>query len=161
MQLVNASDKVQYTIDIITLPNLDTKVANWDGINEFTEESETAKFESLNQTQLSNIHFEPLNLTGISNNLTALVSNFNVNCSQLLDCISQKDVETPPNWWGLAAILIVLVTSMGNILVILAISWDRRLQNMTNYFLLSLAATDLMVAIFVMPIAIVVLVLGK
>lgn len=67
----------------------------------------------------------------------------------------------PANWWGLVALLVVLLTLFGNILLILAISWDRRLQNMTNYFLLSLAVTDLMVASLVMPLSIVVLVLGK
>nr|AAS57919.1 type 2 serotonin receptor [Panulirus interruptus] len=68
----------------------------------------------------------------------------------------------PPaaNWWGLVALLVVLLTLFGNILLILAISWDRRLQNMTNYFLLSLAVTDLMVASLVMPLSIVVLILG-
>nr|ABX10972.1 type 2 serotonin receptor [Procambarus clarkii] len=65
------------------------------------------------------------------------------------------------NWWGLVALLVVLLTLFGNILLILAISWDRRLQNMTNYFLLSLAVTDLMVASLVMPLSIVVLVLGR
>nr|AOG12997.1 serotonin receptor type 2B [Homarus americanus] len=64
------------------------------------------------------------------------------------------------NWWGLVALLVVLLTLFGNILLILAISWDRRLQNMTNYFLLSLAVTDLMVASLVMPLSIVVLILG-
>ena len=63
--------------------------------------------------------------------------------------------------WGFVATLIALLTVVGNILVILAVSWDRRLQNMTNYFLLSLAVTDLMVAILVMPVAIVILVMGK
>uniref|UniRef100_A0A0P4W867 G-protein coupled receptors family 1 profile domain-containing protein n=1 Tax=Scylla olivacea TaxID=85551 RepID=A0A0P4W867_SCYOL len=67
----------------------------------------------------------------------------------------------PANWWGLVALLVVLLTLFGNILLILAISWDRRLQNMTNYFLLSLAVTDLMVASLVMPLSIVVLVLGE
>ncbi|CAL4065906.1 unnamed protein product, partial [Meganyctiphanes norvegica] len=65
------------------------------------------------------------------------------------------------NWWGLFALVVVVLTGVGNVLVILAISWDRRLQNMTNYFLLSLAVTDLMVATLVMPLAIVVLVLGE
>lgn len=71
--------------------------------------------------------------------------------------------RVPPaaNWWGLVALLVVLLTLFGNILLILAISWDRRLQNMTNYFLLSLAVTDLMVASLVMPLSIVVLILGQ
>ncbi|CAH1117741.1 unnamed protein product [Phaedon cochleariae] len=53
------------------------------------------------------------------------------------------------NWWALSALGLVLGTAAGNILVCLAICWERRLQNVTNYFLMSLAITDLMVAILV------------
>lgn len=52
-------------------------------------------------------------------------------------------------------------TAAGNILVCLAIAWEKRLQNVTNYFLMSLAVTDLMVAILVMPFSILTLVRGE
>lgn len=64
------------------------------------------------------------------------------------------------NYWALMAIVLVFGTAAGNILVCLAICWERRLQNVTNYFLMSLAITDLMVAILVMPLGIVTLVKG-
>lgn len=65
------------------------------------------------------------------------------------------------NYWALLAVLLVIFTAAGNILVCLAITWERRLQNVTNYFLMSLAITDLMVAILVMPLGILTLVKGK
>lgn len=65
------------------------------------------------------------------------------------------------NWWALLALALVVATAAGNILVCLAITWERRLQNVTNYFLMSLAITDLMVAILVMPLGILTLVKGK
>lgn len=65
------------------------------------------------------------------------------------------------NWWALLALILVVGTAAGNILVCLAITWERRLQNVTNYFLMSLAITDLMVAILVMPLGILTLVKGK
>lgn len=65
------------------------------------------------------------------------------------------------NWWALLALVLVLGTAAGNILVCLAITWERRLQNVTNYFLMSLAITDLMVAVLVMPLGILTLVRGK
>lgn len=65
------------------------------------------------------------------------------------------------NWWALSALGLVLGTAAGNILVCLAICWERRLQNVTNYFLMSLAITDLMVAILVMPLGIWTLFRGK
>jgi len=65
------------------------------------------------------------------------------------------------NWWAMLALVLVLGTAAGNILVCLAIVWERRLQNVTNYFLMSLAITDLMVAVLVMPLGILTLVRGE
>lgn len=65
------------------------------------------------------------------------------------------------NWWAMLALVLVLGTAAGNILVCLAITWERRLQNVTNYFLMSLAITDLMVAVLVMPLGILTLVRGE
>lgn len=65
------------------------------------------------------------------------------------------------NYWALFALVLVIGTAAGNILVCLAIAWERRLQNVTNYFLMSLAITDLMVAILVMPLGILTLVKGE
>lgn len=64
---------------------------------------------------------------------------------------NKKDTD---NYWALFAFVLVAGTAAGNILVCLAIAWERRLQNVTNYFLMSLAITDLMVAILVMPLGI-------
>ncbi|XP_033208961.1 D(2) dopamine receptor-like [Belonocnema kinseyi] len=71
-----------------------------------------------------------------------------------------NEIETFDNWWAMLASVLVLGTAAGNILVCLAITWERRLQNVTNYFLMSLAITDLMVAILVMPLGILTLVRG-
>ncbi|XP_075981012.1 5-hydroxytryptamine receptor 2B isoform X2 [Anticarsia gemmatalis] len=64
------------------------------------------------------------------------------------------------NWWALVALMLVVCTAAGNVLVCLAIYLERRLQNVTNYFLMSLAITDLLVAILVMPLGILTLVRG-
>ncbi len=74
------------------------------------------------------------------------------------ELLQAKDVN---NYWALLALVLVLGTAAGNILVCLAIAWERRLQNVTNYFLMSLAITDLMVAILVMPLGILTLVKGE
>ncbi|XP_043664550.1 alpha-2A adrenergic receptor isoform X2 [Vespula pensylvanica] len=70
------------------------------------------------------------------------------------------DNEGLNNWWAMLALVLVVGTAAGNILVCLAIAWERKLQNVTNYFLMSLAITDLMVAILVMPLGILTLVRG-
>lgn len=75
--------------------------------------------------------------------------------------VSESGGGSKDNWWGLLALALVVGTAAGNILVCLAISWERRLQNVTNYFLMSLAITDLMVAVLVMPLGILTLVRGE
>lgn len=74
---------------------------------------------------------------------------------------TRLDVDGLNNWWAMLALVLVLGTAAGNILVCLAIARERRLQNVTNYFLMSLAITDLLVAVLVMPLGILTLVRGK
>lgn len=59
------------------------------------------------------------------------------------------------NWLSLLILLAIVVTVTGNILVIMAVSLERKLQNATNYFLMSLAITDMLLGLLVMPVAMV------
>ena len=77
------------------------------------------------------------------------------------DDLLRMPADDDDNLWALLALALVVATAAGNILVCLAIAWERRLQNVTNYFLMSLAITDLMVAVLVMPLGILTLVKGK
>ncbi|XP_032888013.1 5-hydroxytryptamine receptor 2B isoform X1 [Amblyraja radiata] len=56
-------------------------------------------------------------------------------------------------WAALLILLVIIPTIGGNILVILAVSLEKKLQNATNYFLMSLAVADMLVGLLVMPIA--------
>ncbi|XP_072295570.1 5-hydroxytryptamine receptor 2B [Eucyclogobius newberryi] len=62
---------------------------------------------------------------------------------------------TGPQWAALLIVMVIIPTIGGNILVILAVSLEKKLQNATNYFLMSLAVADLLVGLLVMPIALV------
>ncbi len=74
---------------------------------------------------------------------------------------STAEVEVDTNWSVLSLIVIIIATTIGNILVCLAVCWEKRLQNMTNYFLMSLAIADLLVSILVMPLGMVIEMYGK
>ncbi|XP_050550050.1 dopamine D2-like receptor isoform X2 [Spodoptera frugiperda] len=55
------------------------------------------------------------------------------------------------NFWALSLLVFPLLTLFGNVLVILSVSRERSLQTATNYFIVSLAVADLLVAVVVMP----------
>lgn len=73
------------------------------------------------------------------------------------DLVSPKGYD----WSFLFVILFIIAGGVGNILVCLAVCLDKRLQNVTNYFLLSLAIADLLVSLFVMPMGAIPGFLGK
>lgn len=54
---------------------------------------------------------------------------------------------------GLILVLLIVVTVGGNLLVCVTISTDRKLRTATNYFLLSLAVTDLLLGCSVLPVS--------
>lgn len=69
--------------------------------------------------------------------------------------------EMEKNWAALLILVVIAVTVMGNILVILAVSLEKKLQNATNYFLMSLAVADMLLGILVMPVSMVTILYGK
>ena len=58
------------------------------------------------------------------------------------------------HWTVLLLLPVVVFGVAGNVLVCMAVSMEKRLQSVTNYFLLSLAITDLLVCLIVWPFSI-------
>ncbi|XP_074068452.1 LOW QUALITY PROTEIN: histamine H2 receptor [Macrotis lagotis] len=52
---------------------------------------------------------------------------------------------------GLVLILLILITVFGNVVVCLAVGLNRRLRSLTNCFIVSLAITDLLLGLLVLP----------
>ncbi|XP_030647155.1 5-hydroxytryptamine receptor 2B [Chanos chanos] len=73
----------------------------------------------------------------------------------LPNATAPEEADGQLQWASLLILLVIIPTIVGNILVILAVSLERKLQNATNYFLMSLAVADLLVGLLVMPIALV------
>lgn len=86
----------------------------------------------------------------------AVVAPLEGNSSQ-----SAEDPGDQLQWAALLIIMVIIPTIGGNILVILAVSLERKLQNATNYFLMSLAVADLLVGLLVMPIALLTVLFSK
>ena len=66
--------------------------------------------------------------------------------------------EQGKNYWALILGLLCVVVVFGNVLVIASVVREKVLQNVTNFFIVSLAVADLLVAGCVMPFSVYVLV---
>lgn len=97
------------------------------------------------------------NLTVDSENLTNLSceSNMSPPCYPSLLQLSQK------NWPALLTVIVIVLTIAGNILVIMAVSLEKKLQNATNYFLMSLAIADMLLGFLVMPVSMLTILYGE
>ena len=62
------------------------------------------------------------------------------------------------NYWALILGLLCVIVVFGNVLVIASVVREKVLQNVTNFFIVSLAVADLLVAGCVMPFSVYVLV---
>lgn len=83
-----------------------------------------------------------------------------------LESNSSQTAPPPPpgtelNWAAVLIGMVIIPTIGGNILVILAVSLERKLHNATNFFLMSLAVADLLVGVLVMPLALVTILYGE
>ncbi|XP_077867364.1 5-hydroxytryptamine receptor 2B-like [Saccoglossus kowalevskii] len=104
---------------------------------------------------------EPGNVYGVETvNVPFSISVSSVSLANFSNTTSNETVmglpESANNWPALFLIVVILCTVLGNVLVCLAIMTDRKLQSITNYFLMSLAVADLMVSLLVMPFGIIV-----
>ncbi|XP_050974473.1 5-hydroxytryptamine receptor 2A isoform X1 [Labeo rohita] len=71
---------------------------------------------------------------------------------------TSKEELVRKNWAALLILVVVIITVTGNILVIMAVNLERKLQNATNYFLMSLAVADMLLGLLVMPVSMVTIV---
>lgn len=99
-----------------------------------------------------------VNVTSTDDNLSAITNDTNATDHAVVSSNATADGAQPEdnrrwyNWKYLFVVVFIASGGVGNILVCLAICLDRQLQNVTNYFLLSLAIADLLVCLFVMPL---------
>ena len=107
--------------------------------------SSRLKLQSKDEDGYFNLSFLPFNSSGVYSNMSE------VNTTSAVSY----------NWGVLSLSTLIIATMIGNILVCLAVCWEKRLQNMTNYFLMSLAIADLLVSVLVMPLGMVVELFGK
>lgn len=70
----------------------------------------------------------------------------------LSNCTSPSPGSPPRyNFYAMLLVLLIFCVVFGNVLVCLAVSRERALQTTTNYLIVSLAVSDLLLATLVMP----------
>ncbi|XP_020282698.1 dopamine D2-like receptor [Pseudomyrmex gracilis] len=100
-----------------------------------------------------------LNLSSV--NCTSIIAEGAGGTVRSAECATVDDKSNVNSWWALILVIVPCLTLFGNVLVILAVIKERTLQTVTNYFIVSLAVADLLVAVLVMPFAVYVLVNGS
>ena len=80
-------------------------------------------------------------------------------CGLEADCVADSTTPSPPPppppQWGLLLLFVIPVWIVaGNGLVLLALLLQRHLQNMSNRVIASLAVTDFLLALIVVPLSI-------
>ena len=82
-------------------------------------------------------------------------SNDDSNSTMLPAVDGWVDEGFQPQWHMFCLLVLVAAGVVGNSLVCVAVCVEKKLQNVTNYFLVSLAIADLLVSLVVMPCCIV------
>lgn len=95
-----------------------------------------------------------------SRNVTAKLCGVN-GTDNITKCNLESDYVSIEVSVVIILFLLIIVTVIGNTLIISAVVTTKRLRTVTNCFVTSLAAADLLVGIFVMPPAIAVHISGK
>jgi len=75
-----------------------------------------------------------------------------LNATNSTDASLEGDIDR--NFWSFFLLIFPLLTVFGNVLVVLSVYRERSLQTVTNYYIVSLAIADIMVATFVMPLSV-------
>ncbi|KAK2585653.1 hypothetical protein KPH14_010273 [Odynerus spinipes] len=96
-----------------------------------------------------------MNLSVAGNCTSSIVAGENGTAECNATAVDEK--SNANNWWALILVIVPCLTLFGNVLVILAVVREKALQTVTNYFIVSLAVADLLVAVLVMPFAVYVL----
>ncbi|CAF1059059.1 unnamed protein product [Adineta ricciae] len=85
---------------------------------------------------------------------SATLDNIQTKISSLITPQADTVEANSVNYWAFALILFPLFTIFGNVLVVISVYREKSLHTITNYFVVSLAISDITVAAVVMPFAI-------
>ncbi|XP_002736401.2 histamine H3 receptor-like [Saccoglossus kowalevskii] len=82
------------------------------------------------------------------------------------DCQAEEDfwLVYPPIWSVfilVSTLIVIILTTMGNVLVIVAFSREKKLRSFSNFYILNLSMADLLIGSFAIPMCVPYVLLGK
>lgn len=104
-------------------------------------------------TDINNLLVDTINSTSYDYNSTYLTTS-DISPLTAHDVTTVASLSPEPKYWKLGLAIVPLFTLFGNLLICLSVYREKQLQTVTNYFIVSLAVADLMVASLVMPLAV-------
>ncbi|XP_063978133.1 dopamine D2-like receptor isoform X2 [Diachasmimorpha longicaudata] len=172
--LSNSSVEFEWSNDTITNSTFATTIARFESIGNTTDVDNYTLISNLFVFDDINEYIKRFNYSVFVNLTTYYDSGIGLNSTKVNDtcgtsnetsdvnseCNASQEKSSVNNWWALILVIVPCLTLFGNVLVILAVVRERALQTVTNYFIVSLALADLLVAVLVMPFAVYVLVNG-
>ena len=103
---------------------------------------------------MSSVSYLIKNNTSTSSSIATITTYDSINSYKIK--LENTSYDLNPHFLLILSLSVFVVLGFfGNLLVCLAIKIDPKLQNATNYYLFSLASTDMLVSIIVIPLAIV------
>ena len=117
----------------------------------FATNTKKESWKLIPQVLICQLLFLKINTKNAKNSLELLSKNM---ITLKIDHLQSKVEDEGKNYWALLLVTLSVCMVSGNVLVIMSVVRERALQNMTNYFIVSLASADLLVAGLVMPFTI-------
>jgi len=94
-------------------------------------------------------------MSGMNSTDGVMIDTTSQFCGLETDCVNNSATPSPPPQWGLLTLSVIPVWIVaGNVLVLLALLLQPHLQNMSNRVIASLAVTDFLLALIVVPFSI-------
>ncbi|CDQ58081.1 unnamed protein product [Oncorhynchus mykiss] len=136
-------------VSLVTFPDSSRHTVQRSMMTTFPNETEETGFSSLSPSYPPSLT-PSISLT--SNPSSSFAFSLSTSSSSLSNCSSSPSPSSPPyNFYAVLLVLLIFCVVFGNMLVCVAVSRERALQTTTNYLIVSLAVSDLLLATLVMP----------